>query len=101
MLIENTIAGYETGAQAMVKNTPIVTTTTVQTMLSGTLAAIATPAVAPPIVAASQIPAPRVGPSADPAMISHAVPPTRCVCSFPTDLAPQPAPTPVTRACSA
>ena len=67
----------------MVKNTPTVTTLTVQTMLSGTLAAIATPAVAPRIVAASHSHARRVDASADPAMTTYAVHATRRLCSSP------------------
>src|SRR6478609_6987609 len=85
----------------MVKNTPIVTTTTVQTMLSGTLAAMATPAVAPKIVAASHIHARRVDASADPAMMTYAVHATRRLCSFPSDLAIRAASTAATAACSA
>ena len=85
----------------MVKNTPIVTTTTVQAMLSGTLAAIATPAVAPRIVAASHSHARRVDASADPAMTTYAVHATRRLCSLPNNLAIRPAARAATATCIA
>src|SRR6478752_5791167 len=85
----------------MVKNTPAVTTLTVQTMVSGTLAAIATPAVAPRIVAASHSHARRVDASADPAMTTYAVHATRRLCSFPNDLAIRPAARAATATCIA
>src|SRR6476659_7607355 len=85
----------------MVKNTPSVTTAKVHTMLSGTLAAIATPAVAPMTVAASHVHARRVDASADAPMTTYAVHATRRLCSLPKDLAIRPASTAARAACTA
>ena len=85
----------------MVKNTPTVTATTVHTTLSGTVAAITTPAVAPRIVAASPRHARRVEAPADPAMTTYAVHATRRLCSFPNDLAIRPAAAAATATCIA
>ena len=101
MLIQNTIAGYETGADTMVRNTPTATTATVQKRLSGTNAAIATPATAPGIVAGSLTQARRVESSADPAITTNADQATTRLCSFPTALAISPAATAATTACIA
>jgi hypothetical protein len=101
MLIQNTIAGYETGADTMVKNTPTATTATVQKRLSGTNAAIATPPTAPRIVAGSLTQARRVESPADPAITTNAVQATTRLCSFPTALAISPAATAATTACIA
>src|SRR5689334_7967034 len=70
-------------------------------MLSGTPAAIATPAVAPRIVAASHVHARRVDAPADPAMMTYAVHATSRLCSFPSALAMKPANSAATAACIA
>jgi hypothetical protein len=96
MLIQNTMAGYETGALTMVKNTPTATTATVQATVSGIVAAISTPLTAPRIVAGIRTIARRVDSPADPAMITNAVQATTRLCSLPTALAITPATTAAT-----
>src|SRR5215218_2884615 len=101
MLIQNTIAGCETGADTTEKNTPTATTATVQKRLSGTHAAIATPTTAPRTVAGNLAQARRVESPADPAMTTNPVQATTRLCSFPTALANRAATTAATTACIA
>ena len=91
MLIQNTIAGYETGAVTMVKNTPTATTATVQTTVVRDDCGDRHPGDGPHgSWQAAMTHARRVDSPADPAMTTNAVQATTRLCSFPTDLGDQP-----------